>query len=326
MRLAYPLTLLCLLLVPLLVWLRFFLHRRPSVSFSRGAALRDLPKSWAIRLQPLLPVLYALGLICTVIALARPQSGLNESRVRTEAVDIVLLTDVSGSMRENDFIKNNRKITRMEAAKSVITEFAQARKDDRIGMVAFAAMPYSLAPLTLDHGWLTQRIAMLQAGMLDQEIARTAIGDGIASAVNRLRDSEAKSKLIILLTDGESNYGELSPENAMQAAKALNIKIYTVGIGGAPQRNFFGAMSRANIDEEMLTNIAQTTDAKYFRAMTLESLEAVYREIDQLEKTEIDVEQFTRYEEKAGGWLFAALACLLIERLLTLTRLGRLPL
>lgn len=327
MRLAYPLMLLALLLVPPLVWVRFFARRRPTVSFSRGEALRKLPQSWAIRLQPLLPALYALGLICTVMALARPQTGLSESRVRTEAVDIVLLTDVSGSMGQRDFVKNNRGITRMAAAKSVISAFIESRENDRIGMVAFAAMPYSLAPLTLDHGWLAQRLQILQAGMLDQEIARTAIGDGIASAVNRLRDSAAKSKIIILLTDGESNYGELSPENAMQAAKALGIKIYTIGIGGAPVNSgFFGSFSRANIDEELLTNIAETTAAKYYRAMTMESLEEVFREIDQLEKTEIDVEQFTRFEEKAGGWLIAAIVCLLSERLLTLTRLGRLPL
>lgn len=326
MRFAYPLMLLALLLVPLLVWLRYFRTPKASVSFSRGEALRGLPKSWAIRLQPLLPALYALGLTCAVVALARPQTGLSESRVHTEAVDIVLLTDVSGSMSQQDFVKNNRGITRMEASKSVIDEFIKSRKDDRIGMVAFAAMPYSLAPLTLDHSWLAQRLQMLQAGMLDQQIARTAIGDGIASAVNRLRDSKAKSKIIILLTDGESNYGELSPENATQAAKALGIKIYTIGIGGAPTRGFFGAISRANIDEKTLTQIADTTGAKYFRAMTLESLEEVYHEIDQLEKTEIDVKQFTRFEEKAGGWLIAALACLLTERLLTLTRLGRLPL
>ncbi len=326
MRFAYPLMLLFLLIVPLLVWLRFFVRKRPTVAFSRGEALRDLPKSWAIRLQPILPILYAIGLISLIVALARPQSGLSESSVRTEAVDIVLLTDVSGSMRANDFIKNGQSITRMEAAKSVISDFIEARKDDRVGMVAFAAMPYSLAPLTLDKGWLDQRVKMLQAGMLDQQIARTAIGDGIASAVNRLRDSEAKSKLIILLTDGESNYGELSPENAMQAAKALGIKIYTVGIGGAPQRGFFGMIQQANIDEKTLSNIAETTGAKFFHAMTMESLEDVYAEIDQLEKTEIEVEQFTRYEEKASTWLIIALLALSLERIFTLTRLGRLPL
>jgi Ca-activated chloride channel family protein len=318
--------LLCFLLVPLLVWLRYFLRRRPTAAFSRGEALRALPKSWAIRMQPLLPVLYGIGLICSVVAMARPQKGLSQSRVRTEAVDIVLLTDVSGSMGEQDFVKDHRRISRMDASKSVIAEFMKSRKDDRIGMVAFAAMPYSLAPLTLDHGWLTQRLELLQAGMLDQEIARTAIGDGIASAVNRLRDSEAKSRIIILLTDGESNYGELSPENAAEAAKALGIKIYTIGIGGAPMNHgIFGARSRTNIDEPMLTNIATTTEGVYFRALTMESLEEVYAEIDQLEKTEIDVEQFTRFEEKAGGWIIAALACLMLERLLTLTRLGRLP-
>jgi Ca-activated chloride channel family protein len=160
----------------------------------------------------------------------------------------------------------------------------------------------------------------LHTGMLDG--SRTAIGDGVASAINRLRESEAKSKVIILLTDGANNYGTLSPENAASAAEALNIKIYTIGAGGA-RTGFF--MQRQEVDESSLKKIAQTTQGRFFRARDLETLNAVYEEIDRLEKTEIEVERFTRFEEKAFGWIVAGILLLSLEQLLSLTGLGRLP-
>ena len=187
-------------------------------------------------------------------------------------------------------------------------------------MVGFATLPYAVAPLTLDHGWLVQRMKGLHTGMLDG--SRTAIGDGIASAVNRLRESEAKSKVIILLTDGANNHGTLSPENAASAAEALGIKIYTIGAGGA-RTGFF--MQRQEVDETSLKKIAKTTHAQFYRARDLETLEAVYEEIDLLEKTEIEVERFTRFEEKAMGWILAGIILLGIEQVLGLTKLGRLP-
>ena len=320
MRFAHPHFLLLLLLVPLLVWLRYFVMRKHSMQFSNGQALQGLPKSWRIHLQPLLPALYAAGLICLVVALARPQRGLDESRVRTEAVDIILLLDLSESMETADFVKLNRRVSRLDAAKDVIERFLEKRPNDRIGMVGFATLPYAVAPLTLDHGWLVQRMEGLHTGMLDGR--RTAIGDGIASAVNRLRESEAKSKLIILLTDGASNSGTLSPENAASAAEALDIKIYTVGAGGA--RTGF-LMQRSEVDEDSLKKVADISHGKFYRARDLETLEAVYEEIDLLEKTEIEVERFTRFEEIAKGWIIAGIFLLTLEQLLSLSRLGRLP-
>jgi Ca-activated chloride channel family protein len=320
MRLAYPIFLLFLLLVPLLVWVRYFMLRKQSMQFSNGNVLTDLPKSWRIRLQPVLPFLYVLGLICLIIALARPQRGLEDSRVRTEAVDIILLIDLSESMETMDFEKFGKRMSRLDASKNVIERFLEKRPNDRIGMVGFATLPYAVAPLTLDHGWLVQRMEGLHTGMLDG--SRTAIGDGIASAINRLRDSEAKSKVIILLTDGASNSGTLSPENAASAAEAIGIKIYTVGAGGA-RTGFF--MQRQEVDETSLKKIAKTTNAKFYRARNLESLEAVYEEIDQLEKTEIEVERFTRFEEKAKGWIVAGILLLGLEQLLGLSKIGRLP-
>jgi Ca-activated chloride channel family protein len=320
MRLADPILLLLLLLVPLLVWLRYFMLRKRSMQFSNGAALEGLPKSWRIRLQPALPILYTLGLICLTVALARPQRGLDDSRVRTESVDIILLIDLSESMETRDFHKYNRRMSRLEASKDVIERFLERRPDDRIGMVGFATLPYAVAPLTLDHGWLVQRMKGLHTGMLDG--SRTAIGDGIASAVNRLRESEAKSKVIILLTDGANNHGTLSPENAASAAEALGIKIYTIGAGGA-RTGFF--MQRQEVDETSLKKIAKTTKAEFYRARDLKTLEAVYAEIDQLEKTEIEVERFTRFKETSMGWILAGIILLGFEQVLGLTKLGRLP-
>ena len=320
MRFAYPYFLLLLLLIPLLEWLRYRMLRKQSMQFSSSAVLKGLPTSWRIRLQPVIPLIYMLGLACLVVALARPQRGLADSRVRTEAVDIILLLDLSQSMDQQDFQKHGRRMSRLDASKEVITRFLENRPNDRIGMVGFATLPYAVAPLTLDHGWLVQRMEGLHTGMLDG--SRTAIGDGIASAINRLRDSEAKSKVIILLTDGANNHGTLSPENAASAAEALGIKIYTIGAGGA-RTGFF--MQRQEVDEDTLKKIAKTTDAKFYRAKDLETLEAVYEQIDQLEKTEIEVERFTRFEEVSKNWIIAGILLLGLEQLLGHSRIGRLP-
>jgi Ca-activated chloride channel family protein len=289
------------------------------MQFSNGKVLAQLPKSWRVRLQPLLPVLYALGLVCLVVAMARPQKGLDESRVHTEGVDMVLLLDLSESMDTQDFVKLNRRMSRLDATKDVVKRFLMKRPNDRIGIVGFASLPYAIAPLTLDHSWLISRLEGLHTGMLDGR--RTAIGDGIASAVNRLRESEAKSKIIILLTDGANNYGTLSPENAARAAEALGIKIYTIGAGGAGG-GFF--MRRQEVDEDTLKKVAQASGGKFYRARDLKTLQAVYEEIDQLEKTEIEVEQFTSFEETSKGWILTGILLLLSEQLLSLSRMGRL--
>jgi Ca-activated chloride channel family protein len=305
----------------LLVWRAR--RRGPAINFPDGALLKNLPVSLTVRLQPLLTLLYIAGLACLIVALARPQRGLQESRVNTEGVDIVLLLDLSTSMETPDFSRNGQRQTRIESAKQVISDFIAKRKDDRIGMVGFAALPYSIAPLTLDHSWLVQRMDGLRTGMLEDG---TAIGDGIASAVNRLRDSKAKSRIVILLTDGINNRGELMPENAAQAAAALGMKVYTIGIGGGlPVRQGFFTMPAQEIDEAVLKRIAELSKAEFFRARDLKTLEEVYDRIDKLEKTEIEIQQFTRFEEKAGSWLAAALLFLTLEKMFSLSRFGRLP-
>lgn len=322
MKFAHPYLLLLMLLIPVLLGWRSR-RRNAAINFPDGSLLHKLPVTWIVRLQPLLPALYALGLACLIVAIARPQRGLSESRVNTEGVDMVLLLDLSTSMETPDFARNGQRQTRIESAKQVIGEFIQKRPDDRIGMVAFSALPYSVAPLTLDHSWLAQRLDGLRTGMLEDG---TAIGDAIASAVNRLRDSKAKSRIVILLTDGINNRGELTPENAAQAAAALGIKIYTIGIGGGmPIRQGFFTLPPQEMDETSLRRIAELSKATFFRARDLKTLEEVYDTINQLEKTEIEMLQFTRFEEKAGGWLMAALAFLTLEKILSLSRLGRLP-
>lgn len=331
MTFHHPWLLLLLLLVPLLVWLRHRRGGRAAVRFGDGHALGGLPPSLAIRLLPLLPALYAAGLALLILAIARPQKGLDESIVRTEAVDIVLLVDISPSMNGLDFAtRTEPRLNRLDAVKRVVEKFVAARENDRVAIVGFAALPYSIAPLTLDHGWLVQQLARFRPGDLGNG---TAIGTGIGSAVNRLRDSKAKSKLIVLLTDGVNNMGELSPINAAQAAKALGIKIYTVGAARQglvqiPVMTPFGEQiqtQESDVDEETLREIARMTGAAFFRAEDLASLQKIYEQIDKMEKTAVEVEQYTRFEEKFAPFLWAALGCLLLEKILAMTRLGRLP-
>ncbi|MBM4154129.1 MAG: VWA domain-containing protein [Lentisphaerae bacterium] len=331
MTLRHPWFLLLLLAVPALEWLRVRAPARLVLPFSDGAALRALPVSWAVRAHALLPWIRGAGLALLVVALARPQKGLDESVVRTEAVDIVLVVDVSPSMAAEDFSTRTERINRLDAAKRVIEAFVKRRENDRIGMVAFAAMPYTASPLTMDHAWLLTRTAGLEIGMVGDG---TGIGTALASAVNRLRDSRAKSRVVVLLTDGMNNSGSISPDDAAQAAEALGIKVYTVGAGTRgfapmPVRLPFGGVQMVRqpveIDEALLQRMAKTTGAAYFRATDLRSLEDVYAQIDELEKTEIEVRQFTRYEERFMGWAAAGLLLLAGAKALSLTRLGRLP-
>ena len=330
MTFAHPWFLLLLLAVPVLVWLRYRRGRRLTFPFSDPAVLKGLPPTWAERAHRLLPWLYAAGLVLLIVALARPQRGLEESRVRTEAVDIVLVIDVSPSMEAEDFSTAVRRMNRLDAAKQVIEAFVAKRESDRIGAIVFARLPYTLAPLTLDHAWLMERIGETQVKMLGDA---TGIGDALGSAVNRLRRSAAKSKVIVLLTDGMNNVGTLKPEEAAEAAKALGVRIYAVGAGTrghAPVPvNFFGQVQYVRqpveIDEDLLQRVARGTGGEYFRATDMETLGRIYDQIDTMEKTEIEVEQFTRFEERFAGWLAAGLVFLAVEKLLATARLGGLP-
>ncbi len=332
MTFRYPWLLLLTLLIPAVLYLRYGWKRlRAPVRFSGVQQLSNIGTGWAVALRPLLPACFGIGLVLLVVGLARPQRGLGQHRIHTEGVDIVLLVDVSPSMAAIDFSEGNREVNRLDATKRIADQFIRARRDDRIGLVAFAALPYSIAPLTLDHGWLITQLERLQTGDLGDA---TGIGMGLASAVNRLRESEAKSKIVILLTDGVNNTGDISPENAALAAKALGIKVYTIGAGSSgisriPIRDPFGGtryiQQRNDIDEASLTRVAELTGGLYFRATDMASLSRTFKEIDKLEKTEIEVEQYTRYDERFQPFIIAGVALLALEQLLGLARLERFP-
>jgi len=331
MSLEYPWVLLLLLLAPGLVFLRSWRRRTPSLGFSDGRTLVRLPRSWAVTAHRFLPLLFGAGFVLLVVAAARPRTGVEESIVRADARDIVLLLDVSTSMRAEDLSAAGRTMNRLEAAKEVIEKFVSKRADDRIGLLVFAAAPYTVAPLTLDRGWIVQQLGRIRTGMVEDG---TAIGDGIASAVNRLRESKARSKVIVLLTDGINNRGILTPENAARAARALGIRIHAVGAGASgPVRvpvlddrgNARYVVQEFGIDEASLREIADTTGGRYFRAEDFSALEGVYAEIDRMETSRIDVRSYTRFEERFAPFAILGLVLIVLEKLLALTRLGKLP-
>ncbi len=331
MTLLHPWLLLLLLLVPALLWLRYAARRKTALRFSDGRVLRGLPSSWVTYARHLLPVLYAAGLILLIIALARPQKGLDESRVTKDAIDIVLLIDVSSSMLAEDFFIEGRRVNRMEVCLQAAKQFIQRRRDDRISVIAFAGVPYVMAPLTFDHGWLLQQVGRIEIAMVQDG---TAIGSAIASGLNRLRDSDADSKVIILLTDGVNNAGTISPDNAARAAAALDVRVHAIGVGTQthapfPVRDPFGGQryvqQLAVFDEAQLKRIADTTGGQYFHADDTEALGRIYAAIDELERTEIEVEEYTRYEEYFLPFLLWSIGLLVLERVLAFARLGRWP-
>jgi Ca-activated chloride channel family protein len=327
-RFAYPWCLLALATIPLLVYFRIRREKRePALRFPEIATLSALvPSLWA-RLAWLPFALRMVALALLVVALARPQKGAAGEEIVSEGVDIMLILDVSSSMLAEDFRPNNR----LHVAKEVVADFIQRRGSDRLGMVVFARQALTKTPLTLDHDILQTQLESVAIGSIPDG---TAIGNAIASAVNRIKNSDAKSKLMILLTDGENTAGEIDPLTASRLAKTFGIKIYTVGVGRGglvpyPFRDPVYGVVYQNveipIDEENLTRIAETTGGRFFRARDAESLKAVYEEIDSLERTEIEQVRYVRYTELAPRFMTAALAFLVLELGLARTRLRRFP-
>ncbi len=327
-RFENPLMLGLLALLPLLVLVhrRWGTLRRATLRFSALEAARETGLArgtWVVRI-PTAIRLFVLAAV--VVALARPQTGVTSESVLTEGIDIVMAMDVSSSMLAEDLEPN-----RLEAAKQVAAEFARGRRNDRIGLVAFAGQAYTQAPLTLDYGVITGLLGELDVGIIEDG---TAVGMGLATAVKRLQASEADSKVVVLLTDGRNNRGEIGPSTAAQMAQALGIRVYTIGAGTRgtarvpvddPFQGRRYVNMRVDIDEPTLREMAERTGGRYFRATDRESLEAVYAEIDALETTEIQVENFTRYGERFQPVLGAGLFLLLLEIGLGQTVLRRLP-
>jgi Ca-activated chloride channel family protein len=276
-------------------------------------------------------VIEAVALVLLVTGLARPQFGLHETDIRTEGIDIALALDTSGSMLAEDFSEGSRRKNRLTVAKETIARFVDGRRDDRIGLVVFAESAYTKVPLTLDYDLLGR---MLRGVEIDRRSGKTAIGMALATSVNRLKHSEAESRIVILLTDGRNNAGSLNPADAAQLAASMGIKVYTIGVGRKGPVPFpredpiFGksyTMQSVDIDEDTLIDIAKATGGQYFRAVDLESLREVFDTIDELEKSEILVREYSLYRELFAWFVLPASILLLGGVLLQATRLRRLP-
>lgn len=299
----------------------------PRLGWSSVAALRG-GNSLRRLLAPLPRLLGGVGLSLLVVALARPQLVDRERVVESEGIDIMLVLDTSGSMDAEDYTLSGRGVSRLRVAKEVIADFVVDRPDDRIGLVVFGEEAFTQVPLTLDHDALVLILAQVKLGVAGRRA--TAIGDAMAVAGSRLKDLDAPTKLMILLTDGSNNAGQVPPLEAAEAARALGIKVYTVGIGSAGGSQSGGLMgllgSRgSDLDEDTLRAIAIATDAQYFRADSTQALREVYETIDQLEKTTAEAKEFVNTEERYHRWLLAGLALLLGQLLLGETWLRRLP-
>ncbi|NOX57791.1 MAG: VWA domain-containing protein [Planctomycetes bacterium] len=352
-------------LVPLIWWRWRRQHRHAAIRFSSLENLRQQGRTWAVRVRFIIPLLRTFAVIIMVVCLARPQKGDEETRIVSEGIAIQLLVDRSGSMRALDFHIDGERVNRLEAIKSVATQFVQGEKDaglagradDLIGMITFAAYADSRCPLTLDHAYLIDTLQ--QTKLIAREDAReedgTAIGDAIALGVLRMKDmtkrrealstNRIKSKVLVLLTDGEQTKGDLTPQQGADLAKAEGIKIYTIGVGSrgvvpVPTIDPFGReeLGKAEfpLDETTLTEVAETTGGEYFRATNTETLRNIYARIDELEKTATEEKRYLQHAEMATQWvsigtwnypplLLLALACLAVEVLLVNTRFRKVP-
>jgi Ca-activated chloride channel homolog len=323
----YPWLLWLLVLLPLAIW--WYVMKQPrrqaSIRISSIAQVRTA-RSWKSILLHLPFVFRILAMVCLIIALARPQTRNDEELVSGEGVDIVMCIDVSGSMLAQDFTPN-----RMEAAKEVASGFIAGRPTDRIGLVIFSGESFTLCPLTTDQAVLQAQVGNIQSGLLEDG---TAIGSGLATSVDRLRASKSKSKVVILLTDGENNGGQIPPVTAKELAKATGVRVYTIGVGteGYAQVPFQTAggsvvmqREKVNLDEKLLTQIANETGGKYFRAKDNESLKNIYAEIDKLEKSRIEVTALKRYSEKFFPLALAAALFILLEIILRYTVFKKFP-
>jgi Ca-activated chloride channel family protein len=328
-RLASPWLLALLALLPL-AWPSWH-ARAAAVRFPTLAELRAVSPHGAGRRRIVLGVLRAIALGLLALALSRPQAGSASTRVHREGVDVVLAVDVSGSMLAEDFMLEGKRANRLDVVKAAVREFVAARPEDRVGLVLFAARPYTQCPLTLDHGWLLQNLERARIGMIEDG---TAIGSALATAVDRLRASRAKGRFVVLLTDGQQNAGRITPRTAAEAAAALGVRVYTVGAGTRgvapyPAQDPFGNRiyrpMRVDIDEGALRQIATTTGGRYFRATDTTKLREVYAEIDRSEKTPFEAPQYLDFEELYPWLVWPALGLVLLEIGLGETVLRKLP-
>lgn len=320
---AHPYFLLLLLLLPLLAWLKGKRGRPPAFLYSSVKLVEGLTRTRRSRTGAFLAALRWLALAIFIIALAQPRSMKSTTEVKASGIDIVCALDLSGSMTTPDYVVSGRQISRIDMAKPVLQEFIEGRPNDRIGLVVFAARAFIAAPLTLDHDYLLENIDRLGIGTIDSDA--TAIGDGITTSLNRLRDLKSKSKIIVLMTDGANNSGKIDPITATKAAQALGVKIYTIGLGNREIVQQMGLPPGYLPDEDTLQQISQMTGGKYYRADNSDKFKAIYAEIDKLEKTEAVINKYTEFKELFPWLVTGGLALLLIEIVLGQTIFRRLP-
>ncbi|MDB6028975.1 MAG: von Willebrand factor type [Verrucomicrobiales bacterium] len=333
MTFAHPYFLLLLLLLPLFAWLKGKYGAESAFLYSSVQLVKPISGLSRSRAGRVLMALRWLSLALFIIAVAQPRLIRGEQNIRASGIDIVIAIDLSGSMASEDFMDEGRQVNRLEIAKKVLHKFVDERANDRIGLVAFAGRAYVASPMTLDHEFLKQNLDRLQLGMIED---RTAIGSGLTSALNRLRDLKSKSKIVILMTDGQNNAGKVPPLTAADAAHALHVKTYTIGVGTHGTAPFPAGVDpftgqkvyqqvEVDIDEDTLQKIAEKTGGKYFRADNTQTLQKIYSEIDRLEKNEVEMKKFRQYEEIFPAVLACGLALLLSEIVLGQTIWRKLP-
>jgi Ca-activated chloride channel family protein len=328
-RFVNPEYLILLLIIPLLAYwyIKFGREKTGTLKFSYLGIVKKLADSKKIRYRHSLFVFRLIGISLLIIALARPQSGSKSQEIETEGIDIVLVIDVSTSMLAEDLKPN-----RIQAAANVAESFIKGRKNDRIGLVIFARYSFTQCPLTLDYGVILNLLDKIKPA--EENWDGTAIGMGLVNAINRIKDSKAKSKVIILLTDGRNNAGEINPLTAAQIAKAYNIRIYTIGAGQRGEALYpvddpiFGkryVRMPVEIDEDVMTKIAEMTGGAYFRATDEKKLAQIYKEIGEMEKTKIKVKEFTKYKELYIYFLTFGVLALILEVFLANTKFRKIP-
>lgn len=328
---AHPAMLwLLLLLIPLVAWYIVRRHKEPSLGISSTQPFAKMNGGWKAGLRHVLFAMRCLALACLIVVLARPQTHDSWSQTNVEGTDIVLVLDISGSMRAGDLGKVNR----LEAAKKVASQFVAGRQNDNMGLVVFAGESFSAVPLTSDRAMLANYIGGVKVGLISAD--GTAIGDGIASAINRIKDGKAVSKSIILITDGSNNSGVVAPETAAEIAKDLGVKIYTIGVGNTNSMeqavpyldengNLIDYALVAPIDAKALKNISAMTGGKYFAATSSTALSDIFSEIDSLEKTEFDVRNFSHTEDDYMTWAWLAFGLFALQLLLKITVVRSIP-
>ena len=327
----YPHFLWLLLAVPVLAWLRGRGGRSAAVRYSSVSILKNIAQVRRHAPGRWMSALRLLAFTAIIVALARPRLGNEHTEIQASGIDIMLAVDVSSSMNAMDFTLDGKRVNRLEAVKNVVARFIKDRPNDRIGLIAFAGKPYLMAPLTLDHDYLLQRLDQVELGQTEDG---TAIGSAAVSAVKRLAKQKAKSKIVVLLTDGMNNAGTATPEIAAETAKTLGIKIYTIGAGTRgrapiPVTDMWGrkrlVMAKVDIDEKTLQKMADMTGGKYFRATDTDSLQKIYEVINKLEKTKRKIRHFSNYREVFAWALIPGLALLALELALASTRYHRVP-